>query len=394
MADIPTILHMIPYFRPALEFGGPTAVSDLLVSGLGSMGFNIRVWTSDVRNPSGERVARKWAHEPSAPIVRYRYVFRPLFRRTNLLITPGMALASLLADESPDLIHLHEFRSFQAACAYILARRCDIPLLLQPHGSLEIALGRAGLKRVYDTVVGNRLLHHTTRIIALSTSEADKCRSLGIPASRIVVIPNGVPPPEEPPQRGTGRFRTKHGIGSNDLVILFLGRVRASKGLSLLLDAFEDFSKKFPRSTLAICGPDDGAGEMVKASAARRNLTVVMTGMLVGEDKHEALSDCDIFCLPSAFETQSVALLEAASYALPVVASPASVPTEFARNRAGMFVGLDREQLADAFVTLADSRPLRLELGERAKETVKQHFSSQSMLEKVSELYRNVLSET
>jgi len=304
-----------------------------------------------------------------------------------------MWLQSLVDGNPPDLIHLHDFRSFQAVCAFILASRCRVPLVLQPHGTLQVALGKVREKKTYDIVVGRRILRRAARIVALSPQEAESCRGLGVPASKVEVIPNGVALPSNPVASRKRSFRSTYGIGHDELVVLFVGRIRESKGVGLLVEAFEDFLKTFPKSVLAVCGPDDGGAGIVEA-AATRGLRIVMTGTLIGEDKFAALAESDIFCLPSAFETQSVALLEAASRSLPIVASAQSVPEEFVQNQAGLFISLGRNSLAAALVRLAGSESLRRELGVRARATAERYFSSESMLERFRDLYEAVLSET
>src|SRR5438876_10587866 len=122
------------------------------------MGFEVTVSTSDVGSPAGDRIESRVSIEAGTLVRRFRYILPQVFRKTNLLITPQMWLQSLVDGNPPDLIHLHDFRSFQAVCAFILASRCRVPLVLQPHGTLQVALGKVREKKTYDIVVGRRIL--------------------------------------------------------------------------------------------------------------------------------------------------------------------------------------------------------------------------------------------
>src|SRR5207249_909607 len=127
-----------------------------------------------------------------------------------------------------------------------------------------------------------------------------------VPEAKIVVVPNAVPLPRGASREAKGSFRTKYQIPGESFLVLFLGRVRASKGVFLLLEAFAALLERHPNSVLAVCGPDDGAVNPLRENARRRGFGVVMPGLLTGLDKVAAFIDSDAFCMPSTVETQSV----------------------------------------------------------------------------------------
>src|SRR5207249_3620931 len=170
--------------------------------------------------------------------------------------------------------------------------------------------------------------------------------------------------------------------------VLFRCRVRASKGVFRLLEAFEPFAKIHPVSILAICGPDEGAATELRRRATSKGLNLVMPGMLTGARKAGALVDADIFCLPSEFETQSVALLEAAGFGLPIVAGIRNVPPEFIASGAGIFTDLSPHGLSSALAEVAGSPELRAELGRRANAVVQRSFDFGLLLKGLMECYR------
>jgi glycosyltransferase involved in cell wall biosynthesis len=190
-----------------------------------------------------------------------------------------------------------------------------------------------------------------------------------------------------------GRFRAQHGISPEAFVLLFLGRIRESKGVLTLLNAFEILSKDHPEAVLALCGPDEGLGEYIRSTSASKRLSVVMPGVVAGSEKAEALVDSDVFCLASFMEAQSMALLEAASYGLPIVATTASAPPEFIEANAGFFVNTGLQDFVKALCDLAESPDLRVNLGTKARSIVESRFSLQSCIERASALYHEVIME-
>jgi glycosyltransferase involved in cell wall biosynthesis len=388
------ILMVISSFPPAYQYGGALQVAYNLSRGLARTGHDVTVYTTDV-GPNNRRLPISGArtHEAGFCVYRFRNVSEGLAQKENLALAPGIAFALATTIERYDVVHLHEYRSAQAVLTHAIASRHGIPYLVQPHGGLAIVLGRARLKNMYDIMWGRRILRSASRIVAVSSQEAENFRTFGIAPSRIALVPNGVPAVDSGSSPARGHFRTRHGVDADSFVVLFLGRIRLSKGVSTLLDAFETLSKKHPKAVLALCGPDEGIGHSIKFESAKSGLTVIMPGLLTGKEKTEALLDSDVFCLPSVTEALSMALLEAASYGLPIVASSVSAPSEFVAANAGLFVELTPEAIAQALCTLAESPDLRAEFGAKAKSVAQAHFSLQSSVENALALYQRIVGE-
>jgi hypothetical protein len=57
-----------------------------------------------------------------------------------------------------DVIHLHNFRTYQNIMAARYARESGVPYVIQAYGSLARVVAKQGLKRLYDSLWGYRLL--------------------------------------------------------------------------------------------------------------------------------------------------------------------------------------------------------------------------------------------
>src|SRR5439155_2627208 len=129
----------------------------------------------------------------------------------------------------------------------------------------------------------------------------------------------------------------------------------------------------------------------ISEQSKKKGLHVIAPGFLTGDTKTEALIDSDVFCLPSFGEAQSIALLEAASFGLPIVASKVGAPSSFAELNAGIFVELDPMEIAGALAQLANSENGRRELGRKARKLVADRYSLESTLTLLRDLYRETL---
>ena len=86
-----------------------------------------------------------------------------------------------------------------------------------------------------------------------------------------------------------GIFRAKHGISTNQQMVLFLARLNIKKGLDLLLPAFRKIHQQIPDAQLILAGPDDGYQSETEEFIRANNLEgrVKLVGMLTDTIKKE-----------------------------------------------------------------------------------------------------------
>jgi glycosyltransferase involved in cell wall biosynthesis len=139
-----------------------------------------------------------------------------------------------------------------------------------------------------------------------------------------IVLGLGVEPPP-PVQRSGGDVL---GIGDRPYLVC-LGRVDAHKGSRMLARYFRSFKDRHPGTlTMAFVGP---VKDPVPAEP-----DVVATGALSDQDKWDVLRDARLLVQPSAFESFSLAVVEAASVGRPVLVNEGCPPTlEFCRHSGG-----------------------------------------------------------
>ena len=150
-------------------------------------------------------------------------------------------------------------------------------------------------------------------LIAYSQSGAKEYARLGFPKDRIFVAPNAVtpPPPHPIPDRPVP---DKDQPGR----IIFVGRLQERKNLDNLIIACSHLPKQL-QPELVIVG--DGPDRVRLAKMAERFYPrTVFTGALYGDNLAKQFRKADLFVLPG---TGGLAIQQAMSYALPVIAAEA-----------------------------------------------------------------------
>lgn len=133
--------------------------------------------------------------------------------------------------------------------------------------------------------------------------------------------------------------------------ILGMCRFVPEKNLHHLIDAFMLLkkSKRIPEDMrLVLAGDTDFEDEYshsLKKRAKKNN--VVLTGFIKGRKLHSLLTNASCYCLPSSHEGLPIALLEAMSYNIPVVASDIPANMEIGLDDSHYFPCGNIERLAD-----------------------------------------------
>jgi glycosyltransferase involved in cell wall biosynthesis len=304
------ILHVIPIFNPDQPFGGSQSYVDMITRELSKRGHKIAIYTSDMKS-SSQRLEAISDLDKKRRVVRYRNLSIYLTKHTRLIVTPNLLPLLEKTASRYQIIHVHGGRGFQHVAVWRAAKKACVPYIIQPHG--DLAGYYSGVFRAsYDRTIGKQILRQSNRIIALNAFEEKQCLQSGALKDRIRVIPNGINL-EEFANLEKGKFRSSLGLDSEEKILLFLGRIHRVKGLDILLKSLSIIRQTRNDIRLVVAGPDDG--DLAPCLRLSRNLgiekSVRFIGPVFGQGKLNALTDADLYVLPSRHETFSIGLLEA-----------------------------------------------------------------------------------
>jgi len=296
-------------------------------------------------------------------------------------------IARVARELSPQVLHLHGiWGPTSLAALWSLRGRSEPRLVLTPHGMLEPwALSHHRLRKSLGWSVWlKRLLDRVDCLHALSEEERESLRRL-LPDHPIAVVPNGVTPPAA---AGLADAR-------RDKIVLFLGRIHPKKGLVELIDAWSSPTLEAARASgwrLVIAGWDHRGHEAaLKAQARQLGLrgSVAFVGPVFGDAKDQLLRSASVSVLPSRSEGLPIAVLEAWSYAVPMLMTgECHLPDGFAENAAVHCEAAQASIAAGLSTLLLDmDEGARRAMGRRGRALVERRFTTDRVGAEAAELY-------
>lgn len=240
-----------------------------------------------------------------------------------------------------------------------------------------------------------------THVVFVSDSLRDVYRSLGILGAKphSVIPSNGVDAqrfgPRAQTRRERERVRGELGIPEGAVVIGFVGRLVADKGVLELLNAARSVTQRNPKARFLIVG-GDLAGDRLPEHLARR-LENDPTMILAGKQSDVApyYAAMDLLAFPSYREGLPNVVLEAAACELPAVGfRTTGVRDAIEHGKTGLVVPTrSADGLAAGLSRLADDAAEREAFGRAARERVLARFTSERVWDTWTELYQTLNRE-
>lgn len=222
-------------------------------------------------------------------------------------------------------------------------------------------------------------LKNAKQIIVLGSKEKKWITSkYKISEDKINIIPNSIKIPSELNKK----------INSENLQIIYLGRIDKKKGLQKIIDAITILDNKIPLK-IHICGIGPDLEWMKHSIPQKVSNNFIFHGLVVGENKNKILKNSDIFLLPSDFEGLPISLLESMGLGvIPIVTPVGSIP-EVVNNNNGILIN-NAEDISNAIELLFKDNNLANKLSNNAYLQIKNNFSVSNLKDKIRETYKKV----
>lgn len=223
-------------------------------------------------------------------------------------------LLRLWSHSRPDIVHIATEGPLGWS-ALSAARRLAIPVVAGFHTNFHHYSRHYGLGWLQPAIHGYLRHFHNRAQLTLVPTEALRAELAAAHYRNLAVVARGVDTRLFCPSRRSAELRRAWGVGEDDLVVLYVGRLAPEKNLPLLLRAFDAIRALRPDARLVLVG--DGPA---RAALTARHPEFIFCGSRTGEElaTHYASGDC--FLLPSLTETFGNVLLEAMASGLAVLA--------------------------------------------------------------------------
>ena len=378
------ILQIVPVFSKTL--GGTVAVARSNASELAKR-HKVSVYTTSAIYQLSDRSTTPYEIESNG----FKIVYFPRnFKRTGLNISLSMASNLLRNHDEFDVIHVHSWRQFQDPLVYTLGSLFKVPYLVQTHGSIPRILSKRSLKFIYDNTLGKKVLQQSKFVLASSKLEAYQYRTLGIPKSKIAIVPNGIDlTMYRNMSENLPKFKNMIGIDEQEKIVLYMGRIHESKGLSLLAKSFAHVVKAYPNSRLVVVGPDDGYKNKFSNLLSQLGISkqVIFTGFISDSEKLAALSESEVLVTPT-YNAFPITFLESIFCGCPIITTTNEL--SWIDNNVGYVSGTSPQDTAKAIIRILSNDDLRESLRDNCSRAIKR-FSMEVISAKLEELYMHAI---
>jgi alpha-1,6-mannosyltransferase len=382
----------------------------------------IRTWylaALDAANREGRRLRLVVPDESDGvdEVGRFGRIYRvrahraPLDSRYRLLlphryILPAARLRRILREEQPDLLEICDKYTINWLAGLIRKNRLpDVsrPVLVglsceRADDSFAAYLsGGPGLRQLASTYCRWCYLPFFDYHLAVSDYVAEELQA-AMPSRHqrpVLLAPPGV---------NAARFGTSHrsgplrrellascGASSNDVLLLYAGRLSPEKNIALLVDVLERLGQEpgadMDRYCLVLAGDGPLAPRLREEAAARTGGRLRVLGH-VGDpaDLARLYASCDVFVHPNAREPFGIGPLEAMASGRPVVLPNSGGVLTYANQANAWLADPTPDAFAAAVRAAAIDGPERRDRLARALDTVRAH-SSEAAVERVFGLY-------
>lgn len=223
------------------------------------------------------------------------------------------------------------------------------------------------------------------KIIVLSKYWKNYYIKLGIKPEKLVILNNIVSMPEltKVNKQKDGKLHT-----------LFLGWLSEKKGVFDLIDVVKEHHKELKGKFYLKLGGRDNE-DLIRNIIQENHLEDVLSleGWVFGEKKEKLLEWCDVFILPSYYEALPISILEAMSYAEPIISTPVGGIPEIIANGKNGFLNQpgDKEALWKSIKFFIDNPDKIMDFGTQSLKNVGP-YTPHTVLSELRNIYLELLN--
>ncbi|MCL4467000.1 MAG: glycosyltransferase family 4 protein [Chloroflexi bacterium] len=280
--------------------------------------------------------------------------------------------------------------------AHVLPLACRPPAVVTVHdlGYLHYPDAHPPLARLYLSL-GTRLsVRAARRVIAVSQfTKAELMRALGVPADKIVVVPEAPTPGFAPLGERSAGLAVAARYGLREPYLLAIGTIHARKNLVRLLEAFALARREYGlRHQLGLAGGRGYRAQDVATTIRQLGLSeaVVETGYVPAGELPALLGAADGLAFPSLHEGFGLPALEAMACGVPVLAARASSLPEVVADCGLLVDPLSVPELAAGLARLVQDRALHDDLATRGLSRARQFTWERAARETLAVLHAAV----
>ena len=338
---------------------GANQALNRLVGYLLRQGVKVRIYSPTVKEPAFPATGDV-VHIPAIPI--------PGRAEYRLPIAIPARVKRDLAEFNPNIVHVAS-PDLVSHRAVSWARRHRVAAVASVHTRFETYLAYYHLQWVEPEVraILRRFYHRCEVVLAPAESTAAILRAQRMNRD-IAIWSRGIDREQFNPERRDMDWRRGLGVGDDELLVAFLGRIVMEKGLDVFSEAIHALAARGAKHRVLVIGEGPA-----RTWFEQQLPKAIFLGEQTGTDVARALASADVLLNPSITETFGNVTLEAMASGLPVVAAVASGTTSLVRDGVtGILCDADDiDAFADALALYAGDPKRRQRHGEAGLKVAK-----------------------
>lgn len=380
----------IAYILTPIEFGGAEKVSFTFLKNVNRERYDIHLILL-IRPWEKDNTFINLIKNDNYSITKIPVAKRPLSEGRDYLrvVRCVVHLYHILSKGSFDVVHSHGY--FADIISAVACKLLRIPHISTCHGFIA----NDNNLRIYN-MLDKFMLRSCDKIIAVSSGIMNDLVKNGINSSRISVIQNSVQCPHGERQFEDHRTEKRSflSIDKNMFLIGFVGRLSEEKGVNYLIEAGSVLKQITETFKIVILGDGPNNIELKNLTKSKGlDNEIIFSGFQDDIDKW--LAAFDVFVLPSLTEGTPMALLEAMSMGIPVIASAVGGVPDIVNNGVNGFLVEpgDYRELCEKIALLKNNPALREKMASEAVRTIKERFDVNAWCRKIESEYDSLLQK-
>ena len=307
---------------------------------------------------------------------------KPSVGQANLAVL--WKLVKVLKQQKVDILHCHRYQA--TLYGAIAAKIAGVPIVFSHvHG---INRTRTLRRKLTNRVI----LRWVNKILTVGNAVRDDVlrSNPSVPDEKVISLGNSIDYRRFAEiQMTKSQAKADIGIAPDSVVFGTIGRLAPTKGLSLLIEAFETVKKQIPSASLLIIGEGRLKNELHR-TVSEKGLADSIHFLGRRDDIPSLLKAMDVFVLASLAEGLPRSLLEAMASALPCIATNVGGISEIITNRQSGYLvdAQNADALASAMLEVANLSGQQLDgLTKEGQNTVAKKFSHEAIIQKLEKIY-------
>jgi len=300
-------------------------------------------------------------------------------------IRPFLKLIKLFRHEKFDVVQSH--LSHGDILGGIVGWLTSTPVVATLHTPNPRQIGHYHIREFLWKFV---LRYFSKKTIVVSRGIEEAYRST-VPASKLELVLNAVNIPAPLTDHERNKIRAEMTSNPQAKLIICVGRLVPSKGISELLQAFVSIREENADAMLVIVGGGEIQNDLISQA---RSLGVFEHVHFLGyrNDIQDLLKGADMYVSASYLEGMSIALLEAMAAGLPIVATNVGEVPYLLENQRGVLIPpRDVEAIAKGIIDLLNNPNEMRRMGAAAREYAENHLAPSVWLNQLMNIYNKVI---